>query len=102
MCNNSVVYNNQCCVLGYIIYSDMQAPTCFSTCVPSSGSFQCPCELHENSRVVYHMMWIVQSVCRLHWVISFILICRLLHVSAHACHPQGAFNVLVNCMKTAV
>src|SRR5215510_15090755 len=33
-----------------------------------------------------------------HWVISFILICRLLHVSAHVCHPQAAFNVLVSYM----
>ena len=37
-----------------------------------------------------------------HWVISFILMSRLLHVLAHACHPQGAFNVLVSYMKTAM
>src|SRR5215510_8418377 len=34
-----------------------------------------------------------------HWVISFILICRLLHVSAHVCHPQGAFYVLASYIK---
>src|SRR5215510_11308446 len=31
---------------------DMRVPTCFGIRVPSSGSFLCPCELHENSRAV--------------------------------------------------
>src|SRR5215510_2024575 len=30
------------------------------------------------------------------------MIYTLLHVSAHVCHPQGAFNILASYIKTAV
>ena len=44
------------CKYKYIICSDMQASTGFGKCVRSSGRFRCVCELHKNSRVVYHMI----------------------------------------------
>jgi hypothetical protein len=43
-----------------LFYSD--APTCFDTCVPSSGSSYVPAELHENQ-----MQWLIDSALYVMW-----------------------------------
>jgi hypothetical protein len=59
LCIARLSINNQHYALDYITsLFNMQAPTCFSSRVTSSGSFLDPCELLEkqNSDVVCHTM----------------------------------------------
>jgi hypothetical protein len=61
----------------------MQAPTHFSTHVPSSGSFSCPCELPEsrNVYVVFHILWVL--VACVHWLLWLhVLCCPAEHIFA--------------------
>src|SRR5215510_11959591 len=75
------------------------APTCFGSSLPSSGSVLYLPELLEIQIewVVYHIMCgylatghLTKLFCSIYW---------LLHVSAVACHHQGASYIFLSYLK---
>jgi hypothetical protein len=81
--------NNQHYVLDYITsLFNMQAPTCFGSCIPSSGSFLDPCELREkqNNYMVYRKRISVNERYRLNY--QYVVIQSVLSYARYIKHCQ--------------